>query len=107
MRRNWWFVWVEVAVLAIALLFAYRFATAKVDALLSPYLSDEDIAVSTEEIESEEDANIVDVVMSKVERFLGKKLNYEDLIFDFANDFAENMMHQSAEERNAVSEPLS
>ena len=39
MRRNWWFVWVEVGVLAIALLVSYQIVKGKIDGLLSPYLA--------------------------------------------------------------------
>lgn len=106
MRRNWWFVWVEVAVLAIALFVSYKLVTSKVDELLSPYLAGE--LEPTEATEAtEEEPNIVDKVMAKAESIVGKKINYEDLIFDYANAYAKEMMAESEKEHNAVNKPLS
>ena len=45
--------------------------------------------------------------MNKAESVIGKKINYEDLIFDYANAYAKEMMKESEQERNAVSSPLS
>lgn len=109
MRRNWWFVWVEVAVLAVALFVSYKIVSAKVDGMLSPYLTgDLEVPAATEPTETtEEEANIVDKIMNKAESVIGKKINYEDLIFDYANAYAKEMMKESEQERNAVSSPLS
>ncbi len=106
MRRNWWFVWVEVAVLAVALLVSYKLVMAKVDGLLSPYLAGEIEQPAVTEA-TEEEPNIVDKIMSKAESIVGKKINYEDLIFDYANAYAKEMMAESEKERNAVNTPLS
>ena len=106
MRRNWWFVWVEVAVLAVALFISYKIVAAKVDGMLSPYLTgDLEVPAATET--TEEEANIVDKIMNKAESVIGKKINYEDLIFDYANAYAKEMMKESEKERNAVNTPLS
>ena len=101
MRRNWWFVWVEVAVLAVVLFVSYKLVTAKVDSLLSPYLAGEIEQPAVTEA-TEEEPN-----MNKAESIVGKKINYEDLIFDYANAYAKEMMAESEKERNAVNTPLS
>ena len=106
MRRNWWFVWVEVAVLAFALFVSYKIVAAKVDGMLSPYLTgDLDTPPATEA--TEEEPNIVDKIMNKAESVIGKKINYEDLIFDYANAYANEMMKESEQERNVIDAPLS
>ena len=46
-------------------------------------------------------------IFEKVQNKLGFRFRYEDMIFDYANDFAQNMMEDSEAERNAISEPLS
>ena len=92
MRRNWWFVWVEVAVLAVALLVSYKLVMAKVDGLLSPYLAGEIEQPAVTEA-TEEEPNIVDKIMSKAESIVGKKIK--------------EMKAESEKERPAVNTPLS
>ncbi len=106
MRRNWWFVWVEVGVLAIALFVSYKIVKGKVDGLLSPYLAG-DLEKPAVTEATEEEPNIVDKIMTKAEEFVGKKINYEDLIFDYANAYAKEMMSESEQERNVIDAPLS
>lgn len=106
MRRNWWFVWVEVAVLAVALFVSYKVVMAKVDGMLSPYLAEAPEQTDATE-PTEEAPNIVDQIMDKVESFVGKKIDYENLIFDYANAYAKEMMTESERERNAIDAPLS
>ncbi len=96
MRRYWWFVWVKVAVLAVALFFAYRHVHGVVDDLLSPYLLEESQEEPTVDDENE---NKVDQLMGWVEDKLDVKIDYENLIFDYANDYAQKMIEQSEEER--------
>ena len=50
---------------------------------------------------------LVKAIFEKVQNKLGFRFRYEDMIFDYANDFAQNMMEDSEAERNAISEPLS
>lgn len=106
MRRNWWFVWVEVAVLAVALFVSYKVVMAKVDGMLSPYLAG-DLEQTDVTEPTEEAPNIVDQIMGKVESFVGKKIDYENLIFDYANAYAKEMMTESERERNVIEAPLS
>lgn len=96
MRRYWWFVWVKVAVLAVALFFAYRYVHGVVDDLLSPYLLEES---QEEPSADDENENKVDQLMGWVEDKLDVKIDYENLIFDYANDYAQKMIEQSEEER--------
>lgn len=96
MRRYWWFVWVKVAVLAVTLFFAYRYVHGVVDDLLSPYLLEESQEESTVDDENE---NKVDQLMGWVEDKLDVKIDYENLIFDYASDYAQKMIEQSEEER--------
>ena len=93
MRRFWWTTWIKVAAVAAVLLVAFFFGKSKLDHILSPYESDG----SPEQLT--EDANIIDKTMYWVEKTLGKKLNYEDLIFDYANDYAQKMMTESKQSR--------
>lgn len=102
MRRYWWFVWVKVAVLAVALFFAYQYVRDYVDELLSPYLIEapEEAAPSEDLEDSEDEGNKVDQLMGWVEEKLDVQINYEDLIFDYANDYAQKMIEQSDDERS-------
>lgn len=97
MRRFWWTTWIKVAAVGAALLVAFFFGKSKLDHMLSPYESDESLQ------EPAADANIIDKAMYWVEEKLGKKINYEDLIFDYANDYAQKMMTESKEQREAES----
>lgn len=102
MRRYWWFVWVKVAVLAVALFFAYRFVHGYVDDLLSPYLIEEPQETAPSEDDTEE--NKVDALMGWVEDKLDVQINYEDLIFDYANEYAQKMIEESEQERDITAE---
>ena len=97
MRRCWWTVWIEVAIVAVALFFAYQFVENKVEELVSPYLIEE------EEIGDRNESVITDLV-EMVEEKLNIRLDYENLIFDYANEYAKTMMEQSHEERNPTEE---
>ncbi len=109
MRRYWWTVWIKVAILAVALFFAYNAGKKLVVNMLDPYVLGEVEETTAEETpgEEEEEKDLVQSLVGKVENTLGVRLDYENLIFDYANDYAQNMMEESDEERNQISEPLS
>ena len=105
MRRYWWFVWVKVAVLAVVLLVGYFAVKHRVDTLVSPYVLDtprETVAETAPEAPDDavESSNMVDKMMTWVEKKFGVQLDYERLIFDYANGYAKDMIRQSDEERN-------
>ena len=50
---------------------------------------------------------LIDQAVSFAEKIVGKKIDYENLIFDYANDYAHKMMDESDEERNAITDSLS
>ena len=107
MRKYWWTVWIKVAVLAIVLLLAYNFVMNKVESIISPYLIEEtQMESQPQEEEPAEDGNLVMDVLGKVEDVLGVKIDFENLIFDFANEYAKTVKEQSFEERNPILEPL-
>lgn len=83
MNRFWWTVWIKVAVLAVVLILAYNFVTDKVDAILSPY-----------RLETTEDTPLLE------------RYDLENMIFDYANEFVQEMMVASDEERNVITETL-
>lgn len=97
MRRCWWTVWIEVAIVAVVLFMAYSYVENKIDELVSPYLIEED------EIGERSD-NLIAELVGKVEEKLGIRIDYENMIFDYANEYAQTMIEESAKERNAVSE---
>ena len=103
MERGWWTVWIKVAVLSIALFIAYRYARGIVVDLFEPYLLDEPAQVET----VTEDGDIIKRVFGKIEEKFDVKIDYENMIFDYANEYAQTMMEQSVEERNIISESLS
>lgn len=105
MRRYWWTVWIKVAVLAIVLLVGFFAAKKYVKGFFEPYLIEE--SDSAGEPEVAEDSDPVKAIFEKVEDKLGFRFRYEDMIFDYANDFAKDMMEDSEAERNAITEPLS
>ncbi len=106
MRRYWWTVWIKVGVLALALVIGFFAAKKFIHGFFEPYLiEDEDVV--EEETEVAEDSDPVKAIFGKVENKLGFHFRYEDMIFDYANDFAKDMMEDSIEERNAITEPLS
>ena len=98
MRRCWWTVWIEVAIVALILVFAYNYVENKVEELVSPYLIEED------EVGERNESIITDLV-EMVEEKLDIRLDYENMIFDYANEFASTMMEQSEEERTLTQEP--
>jgi hypothetical protein len=97
-RRFWWTVWIEVAIVAFLLYMGYDFARDKVQEYLTPYLIEE------EEV-GERSENIVSQIVEKVEERFGIRMNYEDMIFDYANEFALTLMEQSEEERKPATAP--
>ena len=101
MRRYWWTVWIKVAVLAVVLLLAYNFVSGIVKDTVGPYLLEE----GTREELDEED--MVQKLVGKVEGVFHVQIDYENFIFDFANDYAQKMMEESDEERNVITDSLS
>ena len=109
MRRYWWTVWIKVAVLAIVLLVAYNFASDKIEEMFSPYLIEETEATDDIALEEAtgEDENILTGILSKIESTFDVKIDYENMIFDYANEYAQTIKEEAREERNTISEPLS
>jgi len=105
MRRYWWTVWIKVAVLAIVLLVGFFVVKKYVKGFFEPYLLEESGTAEAQEVA--EDSDPVKAIFEKVEDKLGFRFRYEDMIFDYANDFAKDMMEDSEAERNAITEPLS
>ncbi len=101
MGRYWWTVWIKVAVMAVVLLLAYNFVSGIVKDTFEPYLLEDGVR---EELDEED---MVQKLVGKVEGVFGVQIDYENLIFDFANDYARKMMEQSDEEHHIISEPLS
>lgn len=104
MHRTWWFTWVKVAVLALALVIVFRAGYGIVKDMLSPYITE--VEADQEPAAPEQD-NIVTKLVDKVQNLFHVEIDYENLIFDYANEYAMKMMEESDEERHAVSEPLS
>lgn len=100
MRQGWWTVWIKVAILALVLFSGYKYVTGMVQDLVSPYLIEED------EIGERSD-NLIKKVVEKVEEKLKIRIDYENMIFDYANDYADKMMEQSQEERQFLTETYS
>jgi len=107
MRKYWWTVWIKVAVLAIVLLLAYNFVSNKVQNMLDPYLLETEPtqSVEVEEPTEEPEGNLVMQLLGKVEDILGVKIDFENMIFGYANEYAQTMKAQSEQERNPVTEP--
>ena len=105
MRRYWWTVWIKVAGLAIVLLIGFFAAKKYVNSFFEPYLLEESSDVGEAEIA--DDSDPVKAIFEKVEDKLGFRFRYEDMIFDYANGFAKDMMEDSVAEHNAITEPLS
>ena len=100
MRKNWWTVWIEVAVMAVILFFAYTFLTNTVEKFLSPYLIEEhEVGVRND--------NMIKDIVEVVEEKLDVRIDYENMIFDYANGYAMDMMDQSEEERQFLAETYS
>lgn len=104
MHRTWWFTWIKVAVLALVLVIVFRTGYGIVMNILSPYITE---VAEGEEPAAPEQSNIVTELVAKVQDAFHIEIDYENLIFDVANDYAMKMMEESDEERHAVSEPLS
>lgn len=105
MRKYWWTVWIKVAVIALVLVLAYQFASSKIEQMVSPYLIEETQSASDEVLQDER--NLVMKTLGKIEEFFNVKIDFESLIFDYANEYALGIIEQSKEERNVISEPLS
>ena len=98
MRRLWWTVWIEVAIVAFLLYTGFDYVRDKVQEYVSPYLIEE------EEVGERSD-NIVTQLVEMVEDKFSIRLNYEDMIFDYANEFALTLMDLSEEERKPSAKP--
>ncbi len=68
--------------------------------LVSPYLIEE------HEVGERSD-NLIKEIVEKVEDKLGFRIDYENMIFDYANDYAGKMMEKSREERQYQEETYS
>ena len=84
MGRYWWVTWIKVGVILLLIGIVLLFGYFKVKDVLSNYLTD-----------SSEDASLLE------------KLDYEELVFDFGNYFAEDVIEGAEEERNSITAPLS
>lgn len=110
MDRTWWTVWIKVAVLAAVLLVAFLSVKKLVMDTLDPYLLQEPAQIQTdgaEDGEEGEEPDPVQTLVGKAEKLLGVHIDYENFIFDFANQYAKDMMAQSEQEHNQISQPLS
>ena len=112
MGKYWWTVWLKVAVLAAVLLGAYLYVKDYVTDLFEPYLLEEPAVTEPTDVNAEptdetEEANIVEELVGKVEDAFDVRINYEDMIFDYANGYAKQMMEDSQAERNVIDAPLS
>ena len=109
MRRFWWTVWIKVAVLAIILLIGYNYASNKIEDMVSPYLIEESQTAEEETADSSGDknGNLLTSILNKIEEVLEVKIDFENLIFDYANEYAMDLKEQSQNDRNVITEPLS
>lgn len=117
MERFWWFTWVKVGVLALALTLAVSFGYHKLVDLFEPYLLEaspeptqtEPTQPATEdpdEASEETKKNPVELVSDFVQNTFKMQVDFESMIFDYANDYAQKMMEESEEERHAFSDSL-
>lgn len=108
-RRYWWTVWIKVAVLAVALLLAYNYASDKIEEMISPYILEEKASeeASSEEETEEEEGNLLTKLLGKVEGVLGVELDYENMIFDYASEYTQTIKEESKADRNVITEKLS
>ena len=107
--KYWWTVWIKVAVMAAVLIVAYNFISGIVRDLFDPYLLEESetvVAPSEETEEEEGDTNPLISLVGKVEEAFDVKIDYENMLFDYANEYAQEMMTQSKEDRNVITEHL-
>jgi hypothetical protein len=96
-RKHWWTVWIKVGIMAVLMVLAYNFVMDTVRTYLDPYIiEEEDVGERTE--------NVIKDIMEKVEEKLDIRIDYENMIFDYANGYAKTMMEQSHEERTMESE---
>lgn len=118
MRRYWWTVWIKVAVVAAVLFVGYHFASNKIEELISPYILDEpEVSVSTLSEEPETTVlpnaseppeeginkkNLLTTVLNKFQDVIGVRLDFENLIFDYANEYAQQMKEESDAARRPV-----
>ena len=86
--------------MAVLLFFGFKYVTGMVNDLISPYLIEEDQV-------GERSDNLIKEIVEKIEAKLNVRFDYENLIFDYANDYAGKMMEQSREERKFESETYS
>ena len=115
MRRYWWTVWIKVAVLAAVLLVGYHFASNKIEELVSPYILEEpELSAPTvsevpetsvqEPADPEEEEgdgkNLLTSILDKVQDTFDVKLDLENMIFDYANEYAQQMKEESDLERH-------
>ena len=112
MGKYWWTVWIKVAVLAAVLLGAYLYVKDYVTDLFEPYLLEEPAVTEPTDVNAEptdetEEANIVEELVGKVEDAFDVRINYEDMIFDDANGYGNQMMEDCRAERNVIEAPLS
>ena len=109
MRRYWWTVWIKVAVLAVVLLIGYKYVSNKIEDIVSPYLIEETQTTEDETTEGSANSskNPVMSILGKIEEMFDVKIDFENLIFDYANEYAMDMKEQSHDECNPISEPLS
>ncbi len=101
MHRHWWLVWVKVGVLALVLFLGFLFCLRKVNALVAPYLiHDPQPTQSTSESGSSgEGGDIISKVTDLMSKVFKADVDLENLIFDYANEYAHNMIDQSYAER--------
>lgn len=118
MERFWWFTWVKVGILALVLILAVSFGYHKLVDLFEPYLLEEspettqtEPTETTSPDESDEESgetkkNPVELVSDFVQNTFKMQVDFESMIFDYANDYAQKMMEESEEERHAFSDSL-
>ncbi len=86
--------------MAVLLFFGYKYVKGMVMDLVSPYLIEESEV-------GERSDNMIKQIVEKVEDKLGVRFDYENMIFDYANDYAGKMMEKSREERKFGEETYS
>lgn len=107
MTKYWWTVWIKVAVMAVVLIFAYNLISGFVRDLFDPYLLEApEISASEDASGEEENANPLIMLVGKVEEMFDVNIDYENMLFDYANEYAQAMMEGSQEDRNAITEHL-
>lgn len=97
--------------MAVVLIFAYNFISGIVLDLFDPYLLEEPESSASDETpedadEEEGDTNPLVSLVGKVEGIFDVHIDYENMLFDYANEYAQEMMSQSKEDRNIITEHL-